>query len=244
MTNATATMTVREVALENPAATRVFEKLGIDYCCGGHKPLAEACHDANLSYDSVLAELEQARHDVEARTSQKEFQALSLTELIEHINSSHHVFVRTEVPRIELLLAKVVGKRGPMHPELYEIQRIFSDLGQELAGHLMKEEQILFPYVSAMEESVTTGRPMPPAGCFGTVQNPVRMMVLEHDNAGSALRELRQVSGNYTLPEDACTSYRALFTALQEFEADLHQHIHLENNILFPRALEMESRGQ
>jgi regulator of cell morphogenesis and NO signaling len=149
--------------------------------------------------------------------------------------------VRSESPRIEALAAKVVGVHGKNHPELIEVQKVFSALAAELSVHLMKEEQILFPYISRMEENVLAGEAAPPA-MFGTVLNPVRMMMQEHDGAGDSLRSLRTVTKDYTVPADACISYRTLYQALQEYEADLHQHIHLENNILFPRAVAMEAK--
>jgi regulator of cell morphogenesis and NO signaling len=148
--------------------------------------------------------------------------------------------VRSECPRILALIAKVVGVHGKNHPELLTVQAIFAALSEELQLHLMKEEQILFPYVLRMEESVIASEIAPPA-MFGTVMNPIRMMIQEHDGAGDALRSLRSATGDYSVPEDACVSYRTLYQALQDFEKDLHQHIHLENNILFPRASAMEA---
>ena len=161
--------------------------------------------------------------------------------MLDHINSTHHVFVREECPRIEALAAKVVGVHGQRHPELLQVQEIFSELSGELSVHLMKEEQILFPYVIRMEESALSGETVPPA-MFGTVMNPVRMMMQEHDGAGDALRRLRAMTSDYSAPDDACVSFRTLYQALRDFEADLHQHIHLENNILFPRAVTMENK--
>jgi len=135
----------------------------------------------------------------------------------------------------------VAGVHGRNHPELLTVQELFSALSEELQVHLMKEEQILFPYVLRMEESVLAGEPAPPA-MFGTVMNPIRMMMQEHDGAGEGLRALRRTTGEYQVPDDACISYRTLYDALQNFEKDLHQHIHLENNVLFPRASAMEDR--
>lgn len=236
---ATATKTVRELALENPAATRVFENLGIDYCCGGHKSLDEACASAKVNVDDVLNRLEQAATYGAHAPAGEDWKNRSMTDLVQHIISTHHVFVKEESPRLNNLTAKVVSAHGKNHPELLRVQEIFSDLTQELASHLMKEEQILFPYIMGLEAAVTRSSAMP-SSCFGTVQNPVRMMMMEHDSAGDALRELREVTKNYALPADACVSYSTLYSAIQEFERDLHQHIHLENNILFPRAIATE----
>lgn len=236
----TATKTVGEIAAEVPSTTREFEKLGIDYCCGGSRTLGEACAEANISVDDALVRLEKSLSATPSGAS-KDWQNQPLSDLIGHITSSHHAFVREESPRIEALAAKVVGVHGKNHPELLEVQAIFSALAEELRVHLMKEEQILFPYVLLMEESTLAGEPAPPA-MFGTVMNPVRMMTQEHDGAGEALRALRSVTHDYTLPADACISYRTLYQALQAFQADLHQHIHLENNILFVRAAAMEGK--
>jgi regulator of cell morphogenesis and NO signaling len=242
MTTATATApttTVRDIALQNPNATRALEKLGIDYCCGGHRPLSEAAAEMNLSVEQVLAAIEQATNDTEARTATTDWTNASLTELVEHINATHHVYVKTEIPRILQLTAKVAGKHGPNHPELGQVKEVFEGLAEELTSHLMKEEQILFPYVIAMDRAQTSGEELPHS-CFGTVQNPIRMMFLEHDNAGAALKQLRTLTSNYTAPADGCVSYKTLYQALADFEADLHQHIHKENNIMFPRAIELE----
>lgn len=234
-----ATKTVGAIVAETPNCAREFEALGIDYCCGGSRTLSEACTQLNVSVEETLARLEKSAEQATS-AEDKNWQVLPLSDLIAHINSTHHVFVRSESPRINALAAKVVGVHGKNHPELLTVRQLFSALSEELHVHLMKEEQILFPYVLCMEESVTAGEMAPPA-MFGTVMNPVRMMMREHDGAGDALRSLRAVTSDYKLPEDACVSYRTLYQALQDFEKDLHQHIHLENNILFPRATAMES---
>jgi regulator of cell morphogenesis and NO signaling len=235
-----ATKTVRELAVEVPNATRVFEKLGIDYCCGGKKPLGEACNAAGLQVDEVIKTLEKEAQP--SATSAFDLPSGSLAELIDHIVNTHHKFTREGIGRLRVLLDKVCSKHGERHPALLTIRETFCGLAQELLLHLMKEENVLFPYIVRMEEAVTQKDPvMPPP--FGTVQNPVRMMMQEHDGAGEALRQIRAASGNFTVPDDACISYRTLYQALEGFEADLHQHIHLENNILFPRAVEMEENS-
>src|SRR3974390_1512228 len=231
--------TVAQIAIENPNAAREFEKLGIDYCCGGKQTLDEACAAANVSVDEVLSRLEKASS---SRSATANFESMALTDLIAHISSTHHVFIRQESPRIQELANKVAPKHAASHPELRQVQEIFTALAEELSVHLMKEEQILFPYVAQLEEAELAGEPAPPA-MFGTVANPIRMMEREHDGAGDALRMLRSVTKNYALPEDACTSYQMLYQALQGFEADLHQHIHLENNLLFPRSLALEAKN-
>jgi regulator of cell morphogenesis and NO signaling len=228
--------TVRELALKSPQAPRIFEKLGIDYCCGGGKPLELACAERNLAVNDVLAAL---ASQPESAAPSDDFQKGSLAELIGHIVSTHHAFVKSETPRLQQLLAKVCAVHGQNHPELNQIRETFAGLGQELSMHLMKEESILFPYIAEMERSTVSGTAQRRAP-FGTVKNPVQMMVMEHDSAGNALRAIREASHEFAAPEDACISYRTLYSALQEFEADLHHHIHLENNILFPRAIAIE----
>jgi regulator of cell morphogenesis and NO signaling len=232
--------TVRELAVEIPNATRTFEKLGIDYCCGGSRSLSDACAIAHLTVEEVLSQLQQG---VAARPADPPVQdqgSGTLGQLVEHIVGVHHVYVKQEVPRLQQLLKKVVSVHGNAHPELGRIQQVFQAMSAELGSHMMKEEHILFPYIAALESAVSSGRPKPrPA--FGAVSNPVHMMELEHDSAGAALKEISALSSNYEPPEGACFSYRTLYTALRDFEIDLHQHIHLENNILFPRAIAMES---
>ena len=233
------TETVGQIAAEAPATTREFEKLGIDYCCGGSRTLAQACAEAKISVDEVLARLAKSASMV-FPPGEQNWNSQALADLIHHIESTHHVFVRSECARIKALAAKVASVHGKNHPELLAVQEQFSALAEELGVHLMKEEQVLFPYVQRMEESALAGEPVPPA-MFGTVANPIRMMMQEHDGAGDILRSLRSITNEYKVPGDACISYRTLFDALKGFETDLHQHIHLENNVLFPRAAAMEA---
>jgi len=239
--NVDAGRTVRELAIEIPNATRTFEKLGIDYCCGGSRSLRDACRHAQLAVEEVVGALEQeSTFQSATNTDGQEVATGTLAQLAEHIVHKHHAYVKQEIPRIQQLLKKVVAVHGTAHPELGKIQQVFQELSAEMSSHMMKEENILFPYIAAMESAVNGGRPKPrPA--FGSVSNPVHMMELEHDSAGVALKTISELSGNYTPPEEACFSYKTLFTALKEFESDLHQHVHLENNILFPRAIAMES---
>jgi regulator of cell morphogenesis and NO signaling len=236
--NADLNKTVRDLAVENPAATRVFEKFGIDYCCGGGKSLREACQTANIAPDKLLASLQEAAQP-KGSNGNKDWSSELLGDLIDHIIETHHTYTREEISRLEPLVAKVCSVHGQRHPELLRIRELFGGLAQELHMHMMKEEQVLFPYISRMEEAVEEGRPILPP-MFGTVQNPVEMMIHEHDSAGQALHEMRELGAGYTPPADACVSFQTLYRALDEFERDLHQHIHLENNILFPRAVEME----
>lgn len=231
--------TVRELALEIPEATRIFEKVGIDYCCGGNKSLDEACTAANLSVDDVLDALEMAKDAARTKQTGRNWQAELLADLVAYINATHHKYTREEIARLGPLFDKVVSAHGKNHPELQHARAAFRGLAQELTTHMMKEEAVLFPYMVRLEEAVIQSEPVLPPP-FGTVQNPVAMMIHEHDSAGDALRAIHDATAGYNPPGDACVSYQALYKALADFEKDLHLHIHLENNILFPRAVEME----
>ena len=233
-------MTVREVAIELPQATRLFETLKIDYCCGGNKPLAQACAAAGVDVADVLEMLTEVTAQDSPSGAARDFQRASLPELITHILDTHHAFTRSEMERLEALTAKVIGAHGDNHPELIPFGELFSLLCADLRPHMFKEEQVLFPYILSMTQAKENNLSAPFAP-FGTVNNPVRMMMREHDNAGEILRELRALTSDYEVPADGCISYRTLYQAMENFEKDLHQHIHLENNILFPKALELEN---
>ena len=235
--------TVAEITLERPQAAATFEKLGIDYCCGGRKPLATACEAAGIDVNLVADMLESAAGTAQSGIEVENWGERSLASLIGHIVEKHHAYCREEGLRLQPVLAKVVLKHGERHPELAQVQELFTSLRNELSMHLMKEEQMLFPYIIALEESATH-KSVAPRAPFGTVQNPVRMMVQEHDDAGQLLKEIRGLTRNFSAPEDACTSFKVLYQGLEAFEADLHQHIHLENNLLFPRAIAMEDAAQ
>lgn len=237
-----AAKTVRELAVELPQATRIFEKLGIDYCCGGGKSLQDACVQARLPVDDVLKTLEQAGVPETKVSENGDWRQAAMRELVEHIVTKHHAYVRQEIPRLEKLLTKVVAVHGQNHPELAKVRGCFGSIAAELTSHMMKEEMVLFPYINELESATVAGRPAPrPA--FGTIRNPIRMMEMEHEAAGDILEEIKTLTSSYTPPEEACFSYRTLFAALKDFETDLHQHIHLENNILFPRAERLEEKA-
>lgn len=231
--------TVREYATGTPNATRVFEKLKIDYCCGGGRSLQDACAAAGVPLEEVARLLGQAgRLSGEMPPGVR---SGTLTELIDYILDTHHAFTRDEMERIAALSDKVVSRHGGNHPELRDVRALFLKLCDDLRPHMFREEMILFPYVKQLERAAAAASPAPYAP-FGTVGNPVRVMMFEHDTAGDILRELRVAACDYAAPADACISYRTLYEALEGFEKDLHQHIHLENNVLFPRAVEMEKR--
>ena len=232
--------TVREFALEIPQATRLFETMGIDYCCGGGKSLRDACASANVPVDDVVSKL--LASVKQGMSSQgTDWYSSGLGDLIDHIVAKHHVYVRQELPRLEQLLNKVVSKHSENHHELKKVQKIFRAVNAELTSHLQKEEELLFPYVKELE--ARQGAPSHKrAPMFGSVRNPIHMMEIEHDSAGDALRELRSITNGFVAPEEGCFTYQTLYRGFAEFEADLHQHIHLENNILFPRAIQLEGK--
>ncbi|MGC1421735.1 MAG: iron-sulfur cluster repair di-iron protein [Terracidiphilus sp.] len=233
------TQTVREIALEQPSSIRVFEKYGIDYCCGGRKPLSEACTAGNIEIDAVLAALKVAAQST-APVSTDWAQA-SLEVLSAHIIDVHHAYVKRELPRLSVLAQKAVNRHGATQMELRTIQSKLAELDEELTHHLAKEESILFPYVVLLERASANCSPKP-RGCFDSVASPIAMMTQEHDAAGALLADIRRLSNSFTTPPNACPTYLAFYDGLSDFEKDLHQHIHLENNILFPRAIELEAR--
>jgi regulator of cell morphogenesis and NO signaling len=234
------TNTVRELVTAMPEATRVFERLGIDYCCGGSRTLTDACHAVGVPVEEVVRELEVTEQTDRAELTLIDWRQESLAALMTFIVDEHHQFTRHELERLDKLSNKVCAVHGKNHPELLELRARFSELREELTTHMLKEEQALFPWVMKMEEAVTAGQPVPPP-FFRTVRNPVQMMMKEHDRAGELLRLMRAASGDYSVPADGCFSFGALYQGLQALEADLHQHIHLENNLLFPRAEKMEN---
>ncbi|NNE67011.1 MAG: iron-sulfur cluster repair di-iron protein [Pyrinomonadaceae bacterium] len=231
------TKTVREIALESPATVRVFEEFKIDYCCGGSKSLEEACRIADADEAGVTSRLEAV---LDSENGSEAEPPADPVELIAHIVQKHHTYTRNEIERLSPLLKKVCEKHGQAHEELFVIRDHFHALALDLGPHLMREEQVLFPYIEKLARSVQTGenRPFAP---FGEVRNPIRMMSFEHETAGSILKDMRKASKEYKPPAGACPSYTALYFGLEELERDLHRHIHLENNLLFPLAIEMES---
>jgi regulator of cell morphogenesis and NO signaling len=236
-----ATQTVRDIALENPATIRVFEKFGIDYCCGGRKPLTEACEAKSIAVDEVIAALEGALSEPVEKSN--DGAGTPLGELATYIVNTHHAYVNREVPRLTQLAARVVARHGDDKPELRVIQQKVSQIGDDMMHHQAKEEMILFPHIARLERAMAEGAPAPKGG-FGTVKNPIEMMSREHDSVGALMAEVRELSKDYTPPVGACPTFLNFFNSLREFEQDLHQHVHLENNILFPKAIALEAAAQ
>lgn len=233
----TAEKTVREIALEQHHSIRVFEQFGIDYCCGGRKPLTEACIARDLSVDEVLTALDSAA--ITAAPAQDDWTQAPLRDLIGHIVSTHHAYVKSELPRLASLAQKVVHRHGDTQSHLPALQTAVVQLEAELTPHLAKEESVLFPYIAGLEAAIAGGATAPRA-CFGAVANPIAMMTREHKAAGEILAQIEGLSDRFTPPVSACPTYHAFYNGLKEFELDLHIHIHLENNILFPRAIALE----
>ncbi len=228
------TKSIGELALEVPNAIGVLERWQIDYCCKGGRSIQEACADAGVNVDELMLEIGKGR-PAEARQWQNE----SLKSLQAYIVGTHHVFTREIMETIVQLADKVAMRHGPRHAEVIELAKVAHAMYGDLMPHMLKEEQVLFPYIVQMETAVMNGEPAP-TPFFGTVKNPIRMMMNEHDAVGDMLREARVITKDYSLPEDACLSFRALYERMLDVEKDLHEHIHLENNVLFPRAASME----
>ena len=227
---------VGQLVIERPGRLHLFERLGLDYCCAGKLPLGEACRAAGIDTDEVLAQLE-ACDAAETDTDEVNPATLTLSELADHIEKTHHVYLRRELPRLGQMVEKVAQVHGNDHTWLADLRLVFSGLVAELDMHMMKEERILFPLVRELENAES----LPDFHC-GSVDNPIAAMEQEHDNAAAALGHLRQLSGGFNPPENACNTFRELLQGLAELEADLHEHIHKENNILFARASKVESQ--
>jgi len=231
------TRTIRSIVTDDYRAAAVFEKYSLDFCCNGGVTIDHACSEKNIDPESVYAELAQLATAL--RENIPHYSEWPLDELIDYIVNVHHTYVRDSMPVIYTHTKKVAHVHGSNHPEVVEIARHFEIVAAELQRHMMKEEQVLFPYIKSLVSAKRRVHPftLPP---FVTAQNPIRMMEAEHRAAGDELYEVRSLSKNYVPPEDACTTYRVSLMELQQFEKDLHQHIHLENNILFPKAIALE----
>lgn len=223
--------TVGELVAERPGRSRIFQAFQMDFCCQGNRTLAEACAKKGVALETVIEQLE-AEQAGPAETTENPA-ALAPTELISYIVARHHGFLREELPRLHAMAERVARVHGGHTPSLVEVFEVFTGLFQELDSHMRKEEQILFPAIVAMTHG--DGTPLP-------LDGPIACMIHEHDDAGEALRRLRELTGGYLPPADACNTYRALFEGLKDLEEDLHRHIHLENSVLFPAAEALAAR--
>jgi regulator of cell morphogenesis and NO signaling len=232
--------TVGELAAENPLSIRIFESWKIDYCCGGRTPLSDACAAAGKTLDQFFAALAAATTGNAGDTT--EWLKEPLTTVCRRICDIYHHVTREELATIAPIADKVFGVHGQRHAELAQVVSLVKDVTSDMLPHMLKEEQVLFPYVTQLEAAEVANRPAP-TPFFGTVKNPVRMMMMEHDRVGDLLASLRRVTSDYTVPHDACFSYRELYRRLAELETLTHEHIHVENNIYFPRAVALEERA-
>jgi regulator of cell morphogenesis and NO signaling len=239
MSEAFESTTVGDIVAKDFRAAGVFERFGIDFCCGGQRSIAEACRSAAIDPSTVEAALGALKAD---SSSSFDLSDWPLGRLVDHIVSTHHAYVRSALPLIRQYLAKLQEVHGDRHPELARVAAHFDTLMHELGQHLLKEEQVLFPYIKELELcSGPGGRGFCP---FGSIQNPIRMMEREHRDAADELLAIRELTQGYATPEDGCTTYGVCMAELDRFERDLHQHVHLENNVLFPRAVALEQDGQ
>ena len=229
--------TLGEIVSRDFRASMILDRYGLDYCCGGTRSLADGCAQRGVDLKRVMSELESL--DPAERDVPDDDPAA----LVDHIVARHHTYIRTTAPLIQRHLAKVVEKHGLNHPEVGVIAAQFDTVADQLRLHMLKEEQVLFPYIKALANAVKHGTPAPP-DMFGTVQNPIRMMEVEHQAAGEGMADIRELSHEYHAPSEACSTYRLVFQELAAFEQDLHQHVYLENHVLFPNAVELEERAE
>ena len=228
------TKSLAQIVNDNHKAAAVFEKYDLDFCCKGKRSLQDACVEKSLPVDRLLSELQATNPGSEPPV---DFGSMTLTQLTDYIVSKHHAYVRSEMPQIHAYLQRVATKHGDRHPEMREVFELFSVIKNEMEGHMDKEELILFPRIEAAEEGAQSKEVSKMNVLY--VQGPIQVMETEHELAGQLMSEIRQLTGNYTPPGDACTTFRLSLAALQAFEVDLHRHVHLENNILFPKAIEL-----
>jgi regulator of cell morphogenesis and NO signaling len=214
----------------------VFESLGIDFCCGGKQPLAEACRRKGLEPQAILNLLRAFDDQASNRDDEQDWSKATMSALCDHIEQTHHAYMNAELPRLEANLRKIAAKHGPNNPRLIKLLDVFLALRGEYEQHAMKEERILFPMIRMLDQGAD-----PSSFHCGSLKNPIRVMVMEHDHAGAALQQMRELTNGYTAPADACNTYRATMDALAQLEQDLHRHVHKENSILFPRAAEAEA---
>ncbi|MBY0551073.1 MAG: iron-sulfur cluster repair di-iron protein [Candidatus Obscuribacterales bacterium] len=220
---------------EQPLRAAVFDKLGIDFCCGGKQTLEAACENLAITVDTAIALLLESDELANDTSGDANWLAASLTELTDHIEQTHHRFLKRELPRLQTLSSKVARVHGDKDPRLLKVEAVFAAMKQEIDQHTTKEELVLFPFIRQLDQGVHV-----PDAPFVTVANPVRCMESEHDDAGAALMELRRLTDGYNVPEGACTSWVALLGGLAQLDQDLRIHIHKENSILFPKAIAAE----
>ncbi|SRR5690554_211287 len=229
--------TIGEIVAHDFRTAALFSKLGIDFCCRGNRTIEEVSQKKGLDATQLQRELDEILQKTESGSI--DFKSWPLDLLADYVEKTHHRYIEEKTPVLLAFLHKLCKVHGERHPELFEINRLFTESAQDLAAHLKKEELILFPFVRKMVNARITGKKFERPQ-FGTVENPIEMMKHEHDTEGERFREIARLTNHYTAPADGCNTYRTAFLMLEEFEQDLHKHIHLENNILFPNALALE----
>ncbi|RLD23858.1 MAG: iron-sulfur cluster repair di-iron protein [Bacteroidetes bacterium] len=234
----TKSKTVAEIVTENIKTAHVFKKYGIDFCCGGGISVEKACAKKGLDYSRLEKELSAVDKVVDKAY---DYDKWDLNFLIDHIINVHHKYVEENIPLLLQYADKVAKVHGHHYVEVVKINSLLREVANELSAHMKKEEIMLFPFIKLLVNSKKEGTVSPPPP-FGTVNNPIQMMEHEHETVGEIFKTISQLSNNYTPPEEACNTFRALYAKLEEFEKDLHQHIHLENNILFPKAIVLENQ--
>lgn len=231
----TSDTTVAEVAVSLPASLEVFERYGIDFCCGGQQPLEPMLVDRGLSVGDLLAEIERAAEAEQQEDDlHTDWAQASLSDLLDHVVGTHHLFLREQLPRAGDELTRVIAAHGERHPELHELGRVYGGLRQELEAHLTKEEQELFPAIRVVELQRRGGGHGQDGAQVAMLRAGLPELEEEHDRAGEALHAMHDLTGGFQTPADACTTYSSLFRRLLLLEADIHRHVHLENNILIP----------
>lgn len=228
--------TVGQLVAEQPGRSRVFDRLDIDFCCGGKQPLEQVCRKKNLNVEDVVRQLEQ--EDGATGESQTVWAEASLSDLADHIEQVHHAYLKRELPRLRAMVRKVTAVHGANHPWLLELDGVYASFAAEMESHALKEEGMLFPMIRDLDR----GRLTTVDNCGGSVSAPINAMEHEHDDAAEAMRRMRELSNGYTPPSDACNTFRAMLSGLAEVEADTHRHVHKENSILFPRAAKVEAQ--
>jgi regulator of cell morphogenesis and NO signaling len=234
--------TVGGMVREDQRMAEIFERHAIDFCCNGGRTLEAACREKGLDPGAIMSEMRQLTES--SRDDSSRPTEWDLDVLVDHIVNTHHTYVRHKAPLILAHLEKVVSAHGGNHPELAEILARFRAVVEDLGQHMRKEELVLFPHIKSLAMAERIGVPLASSPPFRTIRNPVQMMEVEHQSAGDAFAFVRSVSNGYLPPDDACTTYVLTYSELKEFEADLHRHVHLENAVLFPRAIELEPRVQ
>jgi regulator of cell morphogenesis and NO signaling len=229
---------IGQIVADDYRAAVTFKKYGIDFCCKGNRSIGEACQAKGIDPKKVYDELDQL---CDQPNGSVDFNLWPLDLLAEYIEKVHHSYVRERTPTIQQFLAKVYQVHGKNHPELFEIYQQFIASSQDLAAHMKKEEMILFPFIKSLADAVGKGNIVSKPH-FGTIENPISMMKEEHDIEGERFKMIATLANNYVIPDDACNTYRVVMKMLQDFESNLHHHIHLENNILFPKAIKLESQ--